>query len=206
VTKLATWDPAQYLRWSDHRLRPAVDLVQRIPLARPAHIVDLGCGTGLAGAAFRPWVGHITGVDLSSRMIEEARKKQCYDRLEAGEMNLFLLAEAAERRRYDLVVAADVLVYMADFPGAAAKIAEVLAPGGLFAFTVETHSGLGMILGETLRYAHAPAHVEEVLSGAGFAMLSADPDSIRSEKGVPVPSLVVVARHNQPVASARGAP
>jgi predicted TPR repeat methyltransferase len=172
-------------------------------MGRPARfdaMLDLGCGTGLAGAAFRLSVGHMAGVDLSSRMIEEAQKRQCYDRLETGEMNLFLVAEAAEQRRYDLVIAADVLVYMADFPGAAVKIAKVLASGGLFAFTVETHSGEGMILGETLRYAHALAHVEEVLSAAGFAMLSADPDSIRSEKGAAVPSLVVVARHNQPVA------
>jgi predicted TPR repeat methyltransferase len=182
------------------------DAVQRAcaTAGRPARfdaMLDLGCGTGLAGAAFRPLAGHLTGVDLSSRMIDEAQKRQCYDRLEPGEMNLFLVAEAAEGRRYDLVTAADVLVYMADFAGAAAKIAEVLAPGGLFAFTVETHSGEGMILGETLRYAHALVHVEEVLSAAGFAMLSADSDSIRSEKGVPVPSLVVVARHNQPLAS-----
>jgi predicted TPR repeat methyltransferase len=178
-------------------------------IGRPARfgaMLDLGCGTGLAGAAFRPLVGHLTGVDLSSRMIDEAQKRQCYDRLEVGEMNLFLLAEAAERRRYDLVIAADVLVDMADFAGAVAKITDVLAADGLFAFTVETHTGVGMTLGETLRYAHAPAHVAEVLRLAGFTVLSADPDSIRSEKGVPVPSLVVVARHNQPVASARGAP
>jgi predicted TPR repeat methyltransferase len=172
--------------------------------ARFDAMLDLGCGTGLAGVAFRPQVGHLTGVDLSSRMIAEACKKQCYDRLEVGELNLFLLVEAREALRYELVIAADVLVYMADFPGAAAKIAAVLAPGGLFAFTVETHTGEGMILGETLRYAHAPAHVEDVLRQAGFTMLSADPDSIRSEKGVPVPSLVVVACHNQPLASAGG--
>jgi predicted TPR repeat methyltransferase len=151
--------------------------------------------------AVRPLVGHMTGVDLSSGMVAEAHKKQCYDRLEVGELNLFLQGEAAERRRYDLVVAADVLVYMADFAGAAAKVAEVLTPDGLFAFTVETHTGEGMILGETLRYAHAPAHVAEVLGQAGFTELSSDSVSIRSEKGVPVASLVVVARHNQPVAS-----
>jgi predicted TPR repeat methyltransferase len=140
------------------------DAVERActAMGRPARfdaMLDLGCGTGLAGVAFRPLVAHLTGVDLSSRMIAEADKKRCYDRLAVGELNLFLLADAGEGRRYDLVTAADVLVYMADFPGAAAKVAEVLAPGGLFAFTVETHTGEGMILGETLRYAHAPAHV-----------------------------------------------
>jgi predicted TPR repeat methyltransferase len=176
------------------------DAVERVcaAMARPARfdaMLDLGCGTGLGGAAFRSQVGHLTGVDLSPRMIAEANKRLCYDRLEVSELNLFLLAEAAEQRRYDLVIAADVLVYMADFPGAAERIADVLAPDGLFAFTVETHPGEGMILGETLRYAHAPAHVTEVLGQAGLTALSTDPDSIRSEKGVPVPSLVVVAAH-----------
>jgi predicted TPR repeat methyltransferase len=72
----------------------------------------------------------------------------------------------------------------------------VLAPGGLFAFTVETHAGAGMILGATLRYAHAPGHVEEVLAQTGFVPLVLDPTSIRSEKGNPVASLVVVAGRN----------
>src|SRR5882672_8330890 len=58
VTQAATWDPAQYLRWSDHRLRPAVDLLQRVPLASPARVVDLGCGTG---------------IDSSATMLERAR-------------------------------------------------------------------------------------------------------------------------------------
>ena len=40
------WDPAQYLAFGDHRLRPALDLIQRITLDRPATIVDLGCGAG----------------------------------------------------------------------------------------------------------------------------------------------------------------
>jgi len=46
VMATATWDPAQYLRWSDHRLRPAVDLLQRVAMPDPGHVVDLGCGTG----------------------------------------------------------------------------------------------------------------------------------------------------------------
>ena len=107
-----------------------------------------------------------------------------------------MLAQGDAGARFDLVIAADVFVYMADFPGACAKVKRVLGLGGLFGFTVETHAGGGMVLGETLRYSHAPAHVEDVLAQAGFAMLAVDPSAIRSEKGEPVPSLVVVAGHN----------
>jgi len=174
--------------------------------ARPMRfdaMLDLGCGTGLAGAAFRPHVAHLTGVDLSPGMIDAARRKQHYDRLETAELNAFLSAQAAAGACYDLVIAADVFAYMADFSGACGRIGQVLAPDGLFGFTVETHAGAGVILGETLRYAHAPAHVDEVLAAAGFAVLAADPQPIRTEKGVPVPSLVVVVGHNEPLAFSR---
>jgi trans-aconitate 2-methyltransferase len=75
VTPTATWDPAQYLRWSDHRLRPAVDLLQRVPLTSPARVVDLGCGTGNGTALLRArWPrARVTGVDASSAMLERAR-------------------------------------------------------------------------------------------------------------------------------------
>jgi trans-aconitate 2-methyltransferase len=75
VAKSATWDPAQYLRWSDHRVRPAADLIQRIPLERPAHIVDLGCGTGNVTTLLRRiWPeARMTGVDASASMLERAR-------------------------------------------------------------------------------------------------------------------------------------
>src|SRR5262249_908100 len=40
------WDPAQYLKFADHRLRPAIDLLNRIDLADPGEVVDLGAGAG----------------------------------------------------------------------------------------------------------------------------------------------------------------
>src|SRR5437868_10501309 len=52
-------------------------------------MLDLGCGTGLAGAAFRPYVDWLIGVDLSPRMVEEARKKGLYDRLVVGDIAPF---------------------------------------------------------------------------------------------------------------------
>jgi trans-aconitate 2-methyltransferase len=75
VTPTATWDPAQYLRWSDHRLRPAVDLLQRVPLTSPTRVVDLGCGTGNVTALLRArWPeARVTGVDASKAMLERAR-------------------------------------------------------------------------------------------------------------------------------------
>ena len=166
---------------------------ERRPL-RFADALDLGCGTGLAGAALRPLVEKLTGVDLSERMVAAAREKQLYDRLETGDLVAFLQGEARAGRRYGLIVAADVFAYLAWLPPAIAAAARVLAPGGLLAFTVETHAGDDVILGEKLRYAHGAAHVRAAVAGAGLTLLGLTEASTRTEAGAPVPGLVVVAR------------
>jgi len=156
--------------------------------------LDLGCGTGLAGAALRPFVDRLTGVDLSERMVALAREKKIYDRLATGDLMAFLQAEAGEQRRYGLIVAADVFAYLSWLPGVMGAAARVLAPGGLLAFTVETHAGDDVILGEKLRYAHGAAHVRAAAAAAGLRLLELTAASTRGEAGAPVPGLVVVAR------------
>jgi predicted TPR repeat methyltransferase len=69
-------------------------------------------------------------------------------------------------------------------------------PGGLFAFTVETHAGTGVVLGEKLRYAHAADHVRAALAEAGLSPLTFEHASTRSENGAPVPGLLVIAGRN----------
>jgi predicted TPR repeat methyltransferase len=160
---------------------------------RFAAMLDLGCGTGLAGAAFRAVVDHLAGIDLSAAMIEEARRRSLYDRLAAGELAEFLATEANAEMRYDLVLAADVLVYIEDLAAVAAAVRRVLAPCGLFAFTVETHAGDGVLLRESLRYAHGAACVRAAMAGAGLDLLHLAEVSTRTERGEPVPGLLGVA-------------
>lgn len=70
-----SWDPAQYLRYADQRLRPALDLLARIDLDAPDAIADLGCGAGNVTVHLkRRWpLARITGVDNSPQMLERAR-------------------------------------------------------------------------------------------------------------------------------------
>jgi predicted TPR repeat methyltransferase len=159
---------------------------------RFAAMLDLGCGTGLAGAAFRASVDRLTGVDLSAAMIGEARRKALYDRLETAELIEFLDAEAAAQARYDLVVAADVLVYVQDLAAVAVAVRRVLA-GGLFGFTVETHCGDGVLLRESLRYAHGAAHVRATLAAAGLKLARLADVATRTERGEPVAGLLGIA-------------
>jgi predicted TPR repeat methyltransferase len=156
-------------------------------------VLDLGCGTGLAGAAFRPFCDWLVGVDLSPAVLVQARTKGLYDRLIEAEVVSFLGHEAETKAHYHLILAADVFMYLDDLAPVFAAMAAVLAPPGLIAFSVETHDGDGVILRETLRYAHGEAHARAALAAAGLKLVSLDSASTRTEKGVPVPGLIVVA-------------
>jgi predicted TPR repeat methyltransferase len=85
------------------------------------------------------------------------------------------------------------MVYLPDLAPLLREAARVLAPGGLLAFTAETHGGEGVILGEGLRYAHGAAYVRNSIAAAGLTLSRLDDLSARSEDNAPVPGLVAVA-------------
>jgi predicted TPR repeat methyltransferase len=169
-------------------------LLARAAARKPAFFkcaIDLGCGTGLAAAAFAGEVDRFIGIDLSPRMIERARATGHYAELEVAEM-----AEGLRGRREasaDLILAADAMVYVADLAPVLHEIARVLVAGGLVAFTVETHGGDGVILGEGLRYAHGAGCVRAAIESAGLKLSLCEDLSARNEDNVPAPGLVVVA-------------
>ena len=72
---MTTWNPAQYLRFGNERLQPAIDLIGRIPLESPSVIYDLGCGTGSGTVMLKDrWpAALVTGVDSSESMLEQTR-------------------------------------------------------------------------------------------------------------------------------------
>lgn len=182
-------------------LREAVEATKRTA-GEPLHFgsaLDLGCGTGLAGAAFRPLVERMVGVDLSPAMIAHAATKHLYHQVFAADLDTFLVEEARKAARYHLVVAADVFVYVNDLQPIAAAVARVLADGGLFAFTVETHADADAVkLLPTLRYAHGEAYLRGALAAAHLTVTVLSKEAVRREKGVPVDSLIVVARASTP--------
>jgi len=177
-------------------LREAVEEVMRAAgrRSRFAWMLDLGCGTGLAGTAFRPLViDRLVGVDLSMAMIVQAGDKEVYDLLVPRSIEAYLADQIVDERTYDLVIAADVFVYVSDLKPIIASVAGVLAPDGLFAFTVETHAGDGVKLLPTLRYAHGEATLRTAIADAGLTLLDLSAAAVRTEKGEPVAGLVVVA-------------
>ena len=181
-------------------LRDAVEATMRMANlssnSRPMRfgtMLDLGCGTGLAGAAFRPFVDWLVGVDLSPAMVAQAAAKGLYDRLTTADLAGFLAEESANGGQYHLVTAADVFVYINDLAPIVAATAGVLAPDGVLAFTVETHSGGGVKLLPTLRFAYGAEYLRAVTASAGLTLLTLAAAVIRTENGAPVDGLVAVA-------------
>jgi predicted TPR repeat methyltransferase len=155
-------------------------------------MLDLGCGTGLAGAAFRPHVDWLVGVDLSPKMIEEARRKGLYDKLAVADVGQFLAEQP--NAAFHLVIAADVFAYVADLAEVCVAVARVMQPGGLFGFTVETHEGEGAIVGAKMRYAHSEQFIRDAIADAGLTLVELTRASSRTENRVPVPGLLALAR------------
>ena len=169
-------------------------LSARAAIRKPAFFkraIDLGCGTGLAASAFAREVDHFTGIDLSPRMIERARATKLYAELEVAEMVEGLRGKLEAST--DLILAADAMVYLSDLAPVLSEARRVLRAGGLLAFTVETHGGDGVILGDGLRYAHGAGYVRASIAAAGLGLSRLDDLSARNEDNIPVPGLVAVA-------------
>jgi predicted TPR repeat methyltransferase len=154
-------------------------------------ICDVGCGTGLLGPLLRPLARRLDGVDRSPRMLDRARALDLYDDLVEADLTATL---ASRPGAYDVVTAADVLVYIGDLAPALAAAATALRSGGLAAFTVERTDEADYHLTATGRYEHAPAFVRGVAAAAGLTQVSAEEVVLRVEQARPVAGLVWVLR------------
>jgi predicted TPR repeat methyltransferase len=168
----------------------AAALDSAAPGRRFARALDIGCGTGLMGQAVRGRVDHLTGVDLSPRMIAKARERGVYDALKVGDATAFL--KRRPRSAFNLILAADSLVYMGDLEPALAATAMALDSGGLIAFSLETWEGDGFRLGASMRFAHGPAYVEQTAAGVGVRPIRTEEASTRRDRGRDAPGLVCV--------------
>lgn len=153
---------------------------------RALRVADLGCGTGLSGVFVRPHAAYLAGVDLSSKMLALARERGIYDELAEAELAAYLRQQAPGS--LDLVLAVDVFVYVGELQEVVAACAAALAPGGLFAFSVEhlDDGGADYRLARTGRYAHAPAYIARLAAAHGLGLNQSLPTVIRKEDGAPV--------------------
>jgi predicted TPR repeat methyltransferase len=166
--------------------------------ARALDILDLGCGTGLCGLAFRAFASTLVGVDLSPAMAAKARRRMppdqttargIYDRVVVGDMTA---AARATPAGFDLILAADALGYVGDLAPLFAAARAALRSGGRFAATVEENPEADFALGPARRFRHGEAYLRRTAEAAGFAVLALERRELRRDRGEPVAGLAFI--------------
>jgi predicted TPR repeat methyltransferase len=163
--------------------------------AKRLDLLDAGCGTGLCAESLRPYAKSLRGVDLSARMLDQARGRGVYDSLIEAELTEFLRASPAS---FDVIVSADTVVYFGNLTELMTAAAAALRPGGFFVFTVERSSEDAAAIGHRLqphgRYSHTQAYLKQVSTDASLQMAAIVQADLRMEAGKPVAGWVVSLR------------
>ena len=169
-----SWEPERYLQFADERLRPAQDLLARIPLPAPARVVDLGCGPGnvtklIAGR----WPqAQITGVDSSEAMLERARLALLEARFELADIGQWTPADAP-----DLIFSNAALHWLPEHPALFPRLLGQLAPGGVLA--VQMPGNFDAPSHRLIRDLAATPAWAEALAGARMGAVLGMPDYYR---------------------------
>lgn len=124
------WDPGTYERFRDLRLRPALDLLARVPGLPEGAVVDLGCGAGAAGPALRARFprAQIIGLDASAAMLARAEATGAYDALVRGDIGTW-----RPQTPVALVFSNAALHWLGDHERLLPRLADDLVPGGVLA-------------------------------------------------------------------------
>jgi len=170
------------------RLKDMMDQYMR-PAAGDLSILELGCGTGLAGKVLRPRAKTLIGIDLSPDMIEQSKVAKLYDALHVAEITSYL---AKDSSTYDLIAACDTFIYFGDLDQVISPAADSLFPGGHLVFTVEKGEGAPFKLTDSGRYAHTEEHIRSVAKSANLKVLAIDKGFLRQEFGEPVAGLITL--------------
>lgn len=157
------------------------------------NVIDLGCGTGLAGAEFRAVSSRLIGVDVSTKMIAQAKKKKVYDSLEEEDIAEFL---NKTDETYDLYVAADVFVYVGNLAPIFSAVRKRAREKALFTFSTEICEGGDYSLNKTARYSHSRGYIEALAQDQNFSVELCDTSIIRKENGENVPGYLFILEYN----------
>lgn len=171
------------------------------PPAEKWNVLDLGCGTGLAGIAIAPFTRQLVGVDLSAKMLEKAHARNIYQRLDR--LDLLTMMRGEKASSYDVIVAADVFIYIGKLDEIISETKRLLSPGGVFAFSVEA---LDLLTNEVTnlgvqreyqleisgRYSHSSSYITRLAAANGFLAKEMVTTQIRMERNKPVIGYLVL--------------
>ena len=171
------------------------------PPVREWGVLDLGCGTGLAGMEISPYARHLVGVDLSTKMLAKAHARNIYHRLEHSDLLPMMRGEEASS--YDVIIAADVFVYLGMLDEIVSEARRLLCTDGFFVFSVEAldarpekvngiEDHAGYKLSQSGRYTHSSTYLEKLASINNFKSLNLVYTQVRLEEGKPVMAWLVL--------------
>jgi ubiquinone/menaquinone biosynthesis C-methylase UbiE len=137
----------------DWHPRIAHRLVEYAHISQGQHVLDIATGTGMVAieaAQLVGFAGRVVGVDISTGMLEQAKRK-----IEAlGLNNIELVLADAEKlnfpaNSFDIILCSSALIWMADVPAALRLWHQFLKPGGLIGF--HAFSDTAFVEGVTLQ-------------------------------------------------------
>jgi predicted TPR repeat methyltransferase len=184
------------LRYRAHlHVRMLADRV--LPHGAPWRILDVGCGTGLAGAAFYDLSngGCLDGIDISPRMLDAARARGIYCELILGDLEMVL---SQPGQSYNLIVSSDTMTYFGDLAAVFSGITKRLEPGGFYLFASEGKNGEGWEQTEVHRFRHSESYLRKEASRAGLRCIEISDCILRREKNEPVMGYAVALRKTRP--------
>jgi predicted TPR repeat methyltransferase len=156
-------------------------------------VLDLGCGTGLCGQAFRPYTKEMIGIDLSDNMLAVARDKQIYDMVQNSDIHDAL----QQYHHLDLIIAGDVFGYVGDLEQTFFLLTQALKETGIFVFTTEKTYEADFQLQNNARFAHHKSYIERLAHTHHFEVLRCENAVLRMQKEQTVEGFVWVLRQSR---------
>jgi len=159
-----------------------------------SRILDLGCGTGLLGKTLIDVFPNLVGVDISSNMIKETKKKDIYTELYINDIDTFLLKN---EQKFDLIIAPDVFIYITDLQTIFSSVKKSLNPSGYFIFTIEPLKGItteNCQLEKSGRVSHTVEYVKSLCKNNGFEIIEDEEIILREENKIGQKGVVFILR------------
>jgi len=164
-------------------------------LTEESNVLDLGCGTGLGAQLYRPFAKQLTGVDVSSKMLEKAAEKKIYDQLEVFD----ILQDWSFPEKFNLIYSSDVFVYFGNLDRIIESMSLHLTSAGIVAFSVEkldeNHEDYRLY--PSGRYAHSQDYMKRCLAKHGLHLIEEAESDIRKQSGNQVKGLLIVAKKDK---------
>jgi predicted TPR repeat methyltransferase len=154
-------------------------IVDKNPSIKLGSVLDLGCGTGLIGNEIKKYCSNLEGVDLSKSMLEKARAKNIYDKLEHKDIVEYLSIKNLD---FNYFISSDVLIYVGELSEIFKLIKSRNKLKGKFIFSTEHTDRDGFFLEQTGRYSHSKKYIESLCNKFGYKLSHFEIVNLRKEK------------------------